>query len=122
MGREFKFKLNFYEEKLAGILYPAAKRGTSDMLVSDVFVKNMNLKIELSLSKKVRVCVLQPPTFCMSALISHYLYSLSWRPRLFIFQFKAEFYKGLNSFQVSYILSILSLFFRLKRMLRVVSD
>lgn len=44
MGREFKFKLNFYEEKLAGIFYPAAKRGTSDMLVTDVFVKNMNLR------------------------------------------------------------------------------
>lgn len=67
MGREFKFKLNFREEKLARILYPRAKRGTSDMLVSDVFVKNMNLKnfslfsyakgTELSLSKKVEVCV-----------------------------------------------------------------
>lgn len=44
MGREFKFKLNSYEEKLAGIVYHAAKRGVSNMLVSDVFVKNMNLR------------------------------------------------------------------------------
>lgn len=28
--RKFKFKLNFYEEKLATIIYPRAKRGTSD--------------------------------------------------------------------------------------------
>lgn len=44
VGRKFKFKLNFYEEKLAGILYPGAKRGTADILVSDIFVKNMNLR------------------------------------------------------------------------------
>lgn len=46
------------------------------MLVSDISVKNMNLRnfslssyakgTELSLIKKVRVCVLQCPIFCMS--------------------------------------------------------
>jgi len=30
VDREFKFKLNFYEEKLARITYPRAKRGTLD--------------------------------------------------------------------------------------------
>lgn len=54
MGREFKFKLNFCEEKLAGILYPAAKRGTSNMLLSDIFVKNMNLR-NFSLSSYAEV-------------------------------------------------------------------
>lgn len=44
VGRKFKFKLNFYEEKLAGIRYLGAKRGTPDILVSNVFVKNMNLR------------------------------------------------------------------------------
>jgi hypothetical protein len=45
VGRDLKFKLNFYVKKLAGILYPGAKRRTPDRPVTDTFVKNKNLSI-----------------------------------------------------------------------------
>lgn len=44
VGREFKFKLSFHDEKLAGIRNSGTKRGTLDMLVTDIFVKNRNLR------------------------------------------------------------------------------
>lgn len=38
--RKFKFQLNFYEEKLATIIYPRAKEELQ--IVSDVFATNRN--------------------------------------------------------------------------------
>lgn len=120
MCREFKFKLNFYEEKLAGLLYPAAKRGTSDRLVSDVFVKNMNLRnfslssqakfIELSLNKKVSLCFITPHFLCVSTLspITFLLYPKDPGPSYF--SSKLNSVKALIVFSVLYIYLLISAF------------